>query len=267
MNLIIHEKVVAESTKECVELLNQYKEGKWKRKTKFILVKGDGEYTPERTVRVFTDGEEMVSVITVKGEYRYNDKMTIICKNLDLSLHREIIKEIQKKAEKSYTHDYGEIFFNPYTMDLHIVGGDGGMFTSEKPKEEIGRMMMSGEVYDEFAEDTNFHVAGIRNVELADEYYPRIYDFDEEWDDLSIDDCFIEVGKLNDICNLEGFDYFGEDDGGGGVPNAPQPNYPPHNQPLKTVAQLEAEMNRAIAREDYEACARIRDEIKKIKGE
>lgn len=262
MNLIIHEGVNAQTTEECVELLNQYKQGKWKRVTKFLLTKGKDYFNPERTARVFSNGEETATVISVAGDGKF--KMTIVCKNLNLSEHRPLIKEIQKQAEKHYTHDYGEIFFNPYTMVLHIVGGDGGIFYSEKTKEEVGRMFMEGgeEMYDSDG-DVNFNLPTINHIELADEYYPEIYELYGE-EEFSVDDCFIEIGRMNDVCSLEDFDYFDNYDNKPPRPNSPQPNYP---QRQKTIPELERELNAAIQREDFETCAKIRDEINKLKGE
>jgi hypothetical protein len=259
MNLIIHEGISAESTDECVDLLNEYKIGNWKRKSKFTLVKRK-DYIVGRVVRIFSDGEETVSVISVGM-----DDMTIICKNLDLREHKDLIKEIQKQADKHYTHDYGEIFFNPYTMKLHIVGGDGGIFYSEKSKKEVGRSFFSGSgdlFYEEG--DINFNLPTIKEIEYADEYFPKIYNGED--DDLNIEDCFIEIGKINDVCSLDDFDY-SEMYNNNPTPNQPSPQINYYQPKEKTIPELERELQRAIDKEDFETCARIRDEIKKLKGE
>ena len=48
-----------------------------------------------------------------------------------------------------------------------------------------------------------------------------------------------------------------------------EPNNNPNNSPQrkKTIPELERDLERAIDVEDYELCARIRDEINKLKGE
>jgi hypothetical protein len=255
MNVELFEDVVIETTKDCVDLLNTYKQGNWKRQTKFTLIKKQ-TYKPESIVRVFYDGEEYATIISSRNSY--SGDYTILCKNLDLRVHRDLIKAIQKKAESFYTHDYGEIFFNPYTMKLLIVGGDGGIFYSKGNKEEIAKKFIQGEdCYDDF-EDVEFQIEGIVDCEYADEYYPKTYD-NYDNGEITEEDDYIQIGNIVDLCCVEV-----DDDVYDNYLNGNPNNSPPKQ---KTIPELEIDLQRAIDVEDYELCARIRDEINKLKGE
>lgn len=253
MNVQLFEDVVIETTKDCVDLLNDYKQGNWKRQTKFTLIKKQ-PYKSESVARVFYDGEEYVTIISSTNSY--SGDFVVLCKNLDLRVHRDLIKAIQKKAESFYTHDYGEIFFNPYTMKLLIVGGDGGIYHSKGNKQEIARKFIQGEdFYDEF-EDVDFEIEGIVDCEYADEYYPKSYD-NYDGEEVTEEEDFIQIGNIVDLCCLTESTFSNE------------PNNNPNNSPQrqKTIPELERDLERAIDVEDYELCARIRDEINKLKGE
>lgn len=260
MNVEIFNDVVIETTKDCVDLLNTYKQGNWKRQTKFTLIKKQ-PYKSESIARVFYDGEEYATIISVDEGNAYFGGLTVLCKNLDLRIHKDLIKEIQKKAENFYTHDYGEIFFNPYTMKLLIVGGDGGIFYSRGNKQEIARRFIQGEeIYEEF-EESDFQIDGIVDCEYADEYYPKSYDNYDEEEELTEEDDFIQIGNIVDLCCVE----IDNDLENLAFGNNNNPNNPPQKQ--KTIPELERDLQRAIDVEDYELCARIRDEINKLKGE
>jgi hypothetical protein len=173
-----------ETTSECVALLHLYKKAKWKRIAKFNI-KIDADET--HVVRTFTDGTETVSLISTDSE-------TILCL-CDLYKLKGIIEQIQKYAKKVYTHDYGDVYLNPWDMKVWIVGGDGGIFYSDKSPKEIAKDLEE-QGFDGIEGDVDFdHIEGIKETLVEAECSP---DDDEE-------DDYILVGKANDVGNFEEF--------------------------------------------------------------
>lgn len=174
----------ADSTEECVDLINNhYKESQWKRKAKFNIPKS--AYL-KSTVRVFSDGSEYVSIVL-------DEDSTSICPELDFRIIRPLIDEITKHAKNFYTHDYGEIFLNPYELSLWVVGGDGGYGYSSKSKKEIRKHIQANN-YDFFdSENNDFHdlIPAISSTQWEAEYFPN--DQDEGFGD------WLQVGQISDI--------------------------------------------------------------------
>lgn len=184
MNKIIHCFEAAETTAECVDLINrEYKQGKWKRKSKFML---PAEYEEKSPARVFSDGNEFVTI-------RSGEECTYLCPNLDLSALRPLINDINKHAKNFYTHDYGQIYLNPYTLELWVSGGDGGIGYSTKP------LKQAAADYEDFDDsnfvDKNFEelIPQIKSTRYEAEYSPEYDGSDGDW---------IPIGKIIDICDI-----------------------------------------------------------------
>ncbi len=177
-----------ETTGDCISLINQYKIGKWKRVTKFNI-KIDNEET--HIVRIFTDGDEIVSIVSTGEEtFLFPD---------DLSSIKNINTEIQKYAKNIYTHDYGDIYYNPWEHKVWVVGGDGGIFHSEKKPKDIIKILEE-EGWDDFNDDIDFnHIDGVDETLVEGEYSP---DEDNEEDGES---GYILIGRANDLGNFEEF--------------------------------------------------------------
>ena len=171
-----------ETTDDCVALLHLYKKGKWKRVAKFNM-KVDAEDT--HVVRTFTNGTETVSLISTDYE-------TILCL-CDLHKLKGVIEEIQKYAKKVYTHDYGDVYLNPWEMKVWVVGGDGGIFYSDKSHKEIAKAIQDGG-FEAFDDEVDFdHIDGIKETLVEAECSP------DEDDENDKDSGYILVGKANDV--------------------------------------------------------------------
>lgn len=179
-----------ESTAECVALLNKIKPSSWKRKSKFNLTVSYGD---KNTVRVFSDGTDNITLINT-GEY------TLVCVDLDLSVHKPLIDEINKVAKNFWTHDYGDIWFNPYKIHLWVVGGDGGIWYSEKSAAAVSKMIQDGDL--DFAEDEEFtdRIPGLKSIQTEGEHSPSEY-YDPAETEIDDDEQnFIKIGCIrNDI--------------------------------------------------------------------
>ena len=172
-----------ETTDDCVAVLCLYKHSKWKRKSKFNI-KIDADET--QVVRTFTNGEETVSLIST-------DRETILCL-IDLYPLKATIEEIQKYAKKVYTHDYGDVYLNPWEMKVWAVGGDGGIFYSEKLPSVITEEFEE-EGFEGFDGDVDFNtITGIKETIIEAESSP---------DDADEDDGYIFVARAIDMGNLE----------------------------------------------------------------
>jgi hypothetical protein len=180
-----------ESTADCVAALNEYKNSKWKRKTKFNI-----KITPEEssTVRVFTDGVETLSILQSP-----NDGAFLI--NYDLDTLRPLIEKLQKTAKKCYTHDYGQVYLNPWSMSVWVVGGDGGIVQTDDKPSDVVKRLDEGDWGDcEFDIDFSVDAHEIKDTILEAEYFPAM-DEDSEYDDNKME--WIEVARTIDICNFE----------------------------------------------------------------
>lgn len=113
-----------DSTAECKKALNE-SVGKrnWKRLYKLKTTQwGD-------SLRCFTNENGEFVTITKGGE-EGND-----CLFVGINV-KEKIEAIREIAKFYITHDYGEVYFNPYTNKLFVVGGDGGYGYSKTPIKE-----------------------------------------------------------------------------------------------------------------------------------
>ena len=179
------------STADCVAVLNEYKSSKWKRKTKFNIKITQEESS---TVRVFTDGVETLSILQSP-----NDGAFLI--NYDLDTLRPTIEKLQKTAKKCYTHDYGQVYLNPWNMSVWVVGGDGGIVqTDDKPSEVVKRLDQGDWGDDEFDIDFSVDAPEITETVLEAEYFPPMMEEDEN-DGSKME--WIEVARAVDICNFE----------------------------------------------------------------
>ncbi len=220
--------LLIDNTRDCIKLLNSIDKSDWKRTSRFILNKGDiYNFSPESVVRVFFNGKEYVSLIC------YSDGIVVICRNIDLSTKKDTIRNIQKQFSKLYTHDYGEVFYNPWTNKLHIVCGDGGLTIINDNIEEVV--------------DYSMLIDGVDDCEVADEWYPLIYE--EEGHEENINECFIEIGSINIIDNNDDNEtslFFDSD---------------------YQIMLLREQLEMALANEEYEKCSILRDKIKKLEDE
>jgi hypothetical protein len=105
-----------EATEDCKLVLGKYKPVNWKRSKKFNIKLDDSG----TVVRTFTDGTEVVSLIQTEYDGAFLVKF-------DLDSIRPLIGDIQKLAKKYYTHDYGQVYINPWTNAIWVVCGDGGV--------------------------------------------------------------------------------------------------------------------------------------------
>lgn len=120
MNIIELEGKNIERTEDCKNALNEALGVKnWKRLYKLKAGEYDGD------VRCFVNDDKQFVTVALNGEGNY-------CLFVDINI-QEQIKAIKEIAKLYYTHDYGNIYYNPYTNSLWIVGGDGGYCYSTKP--------------------------------------------------------------------------------------------------------------------------------------
>lgn len=189
----------AGSTADCTKVLNQYKPGKWKRKTKFNLnVSSEGD---PHVVRVFTDGTECVTIIDIDGE-------VILCKNLDLGEHKPLIDKITELSKKYFTHDYGDIWYNPWEKKLWVSGGDGGIIYNETKTVKQLAKQMSEEGIDEYENTPYFHekIPELVSSVFEGEHSPDPYYKDEDIDEWNKEEVnYIEIGFLIDLCEFMEF--------------------------------------------------------------
>jgi hypothetical protein len=106
-----------DSTESSLALIDPFKQHNFKRKNKFNINIGHDQYV----VRVFHDdkSDKTYSIVTDGHETKVMET--------NLSNFRDTIKEIQAVASKVYTHDYGEVWLNPWEMKIWVSGGDGGI--------------------------------------------------------------------------------------------------------------------------------------------
>lgn len=104
------------SSEDCKKALDLHLGSKkWKRIFKF------GE-----NLRGFQGNDGTIALIGESGR-----SYTQIYQTLTLDIKAEI-EAIRKIAKLYYTHDYGQVFYNPYKKELWISGGDGGYCYSTK---------------------------------------------------------------------------------------------------------------------------------------
>lgn len=192
-----------ESTADCLGVLNEHKPGKWKRKTKFKIKLG--EESPSE-VRVFSDGTETLCIIQTEKDGAF-------LVNYDLNELRPLIDKIQKLANKYFTHDYGQVYLNPWEMKIWLVGGDGGIIYSEKKPSDLAKELEMGLIeFDEICPGFELRIQEIKGTFIEGEYFPPLSEDDimsdvDDYEDNSTDPCqnrmeWIQVAMAIDLCNF-----------------------------------------------------------------
>lgn len=182
MNILLYE-VSTRNTSSCVELLNNnYKVANWKRVAKFNLKLFDTSQ-----VRVFSDGIEEITLIS---KISYQDEYTIMCKNLNLYQLKPLIDQINVISKNYHTFDYGQIFFNPYSLDLLIVGGDSGIVYSKLSSKKLSELIAQGEIDFESINDVDLTtlIPSLKSVKFEAELLPEEDGSEGDW---------IEIGSIN----------------------------------------------------------------------
>ena len=183
MNKIIYCFEEADSTEECVEIINNnYKVSNWKRINKFKL---PAEYEEKVQVRVFSDGSEELTVVLA-------EECTYLCTNLNLTILRPIIDQVNKHAKNFYTWDYGQIYLNPYTLELWVSCGDGGIFYSTLHYTQIVGNIENYQDCEFPKKNFEDFIPEIKSTTYEAEYSPEYDGSDGDW---------IPIGKIKDICN------------------------------------------------------------------
>ena len=187
MDKIIELDLELDTTEDCKNALETYKPGKWKRLKKFnIKLEND-----DTIVRTFTDGSETVSLITTE-----NGSFLI---KFDIDTIRPLIDKIQLVAKNYYSHDCSNIFINPWTMQLWVVGGDGGIIYSTT-RVSYG-VEMDDDKY-QYLPDFSTFIPEISSTRFEGECFPPL--LEEDLDDYYTEDKmeWIQVGNIINICNL-----------------------------------------------------------------
>jgi len=173
-NFVVH------STEDCLSLIDPFKEKNFKRKNKFKIKVGFIEIT----FRVFVDNNsgQIFSVIT-------DDDQTKVLE-IDLSNFKELIKKIQENAKIIYTHDYGEVWLNPFSKKVWVSGGDGGIIRFDESPTKLVRLLEKSEM--RFDEKLGFgEIDGVEEEIIEAESAP--------YDDKGFDEEYILVAKCRDI--------------------------------------------------------------------
>lgn len=120
-----------ESTESCLTLIDPFKQHNFKRKNKFNINVGHNQYV----VRVFHDekSDKTYSIVTDGNETKVMET--------NLYNFRDTIKEIQAVASNVYTHDYGEVWLNPWEMKIWVSAGDGGIVRWDKSPAKLARII------------------------------------------------------------------------------------------------------------------------------
>lgn len=162
------------STQECVELLNELNlyPYTWKRRAKYKL------NTTELRVFENEDGE-FNSIVT--GKFI----KTKILNDMDFRKLKNLVDILTEISKFYYTHDYGCVYLNPYTLDLIAVGGDGGFGYSTKLKSQILKKFEDDEIdwdkdFEEYVEfNKHLGLESIKSVEWEAESIPLNPEFIE----------------------------------------------------------------------------------------
>ena len=175
---------VTQSTADCVAILNSFKPGSWKRKSKFNLSVSEYE-GGKHTVRVFGNGTEFATIISTDNE-------TFLCKELDLSEHKDIIDKVNAVAKYYWTHHYQNVYYAPYEKKLWVTGGDDGTFYSEESPQAV-KQMVDNDNHEWTEETPEFQ-------EKVEELNSSTFEVESDPDE---DEDYILIGHINDICNIE----------------------------------------------------------------
>lgn len=180
--------VSVESTEDCIKLIDPDKKFNFKRKTKFKLKDCD--------VRVFVNKEKnVVSVVSESNSVRIFD--------LDLSEFKETFDLIKKHAEQVYTHDYGEVWFNPFNRKVWVSGGDGGIMYFKGTVAELKKLdedqiydLMTGANSNSDSDTLGFDkIPGVSEEIIEAECSPQKDDGETDFD-------YIEAATCKDISEV-----------------------------------------------------------------
>jgi hypothetical protein len=163
------------STEDCLIHLNEYKQSKWKRKHKFLIKAGNKDEEFNLEVRVFSDGIDTLSIIATED--------STYLANINMYPLRDLIHRIQSISNKFYTYDYGEVFLDPWSMELWVVGSDGGICYSDLSVTKLVKKLQEDEdgFHDEFWDSEISHSAFIPEItkcRFEAEYYPPLEEED-----------------------------------------------------------------------------------------
>jgi hypothetical protein len=167
-----------ESTESCLTLIDPFKQHNFKRKNKFNININHDQYV----VRVFHDdkSDKTYSIVTDGRETKVMET--------NLYNFRDTIKEIQAVASKVYTHDYGEVWLNPWEMKIWVSGGDGGIVRWDESPAKLARIIEE-EGFD-FDDELGFaNIEGVKEEIIEAECSPTSGDEDDANDYLLVALC------------------------------------------------------------------------------
>lgn len=180
--------VKLESTRDCIDAINMhYKASAWKRTSRFNI--NIDEYQTSE-VRVFSDGTEKLTVINI-------DLETILCKDLDLKEHKDLIFRIKEVGKCYFTHDYGEMWYNPYAKKVLISGGDGGIiYDTISTKRELEKKFEEDDSFDGYPGAPLIHtiIPDLNDSTFEAELSPDPY-HEEDTEDEHIN--YIQIGEIS----------------------------------------------------------------------
>lgn len=174
-----------ESTESCLTLIDPFKQHNFKRKNKFNINVGHDQYV----VRVFHDdkSDKTYSIVTDGNETKVMQT--------NLANFRDTIKEIQAVANKVYTHDYGEVWLNPWEMKIWVSGGDGGIIRWEESPAKLAKIIENDGFDFEFDDELGFsNIQGVKEEIVEAESSPINYNGE-------YDDDYLLVALCKDITN------------------------------------------------------------------
>lgn len=157
------------STEDCLIHLNEYKQSKWKRKHKFLIKAGNRDEEFNLEVRVFSDGIDTLSIIATE-DFTY-------LANINMYPLRDLIHRIQSISNKFYTYDYGEVYLDPWSMELWVVGSDDGICYSDLSVTKLVKKLQEDGFQDEFwgpEIDHSDFIPELTKCRFEAEYYPPL---------------------------------------------------------------------------------------------
>lgn len=174
-----------ETTEDCLSLIDPFKKHNFKRKNKFNINVGHDQYV----VRVFHDEktDKTYSIVSDVSETKVME--------INLANFRDTIKEIQAVASKVYTHDYGEVWLNPWEMKIWVSGGDGGIVRYEGSPKKLAKLIEENGFDSDFDEDLGFaNIQGVKEEIIEAECSP----IKDNWEE---DEDYLLVAMCKDITN------------------------------------------------------------------
>ena len=164
------------STQDCKVVLNSNLGDKnWKRVFKFGI-------EDTESIRCFSGDDGTMCYIGYNGDGFYI--------HVNPPITKQDVEYIRTVGQWYHTHDYGDMYYNPWDKTLLISGGDGGYIFS---KTKVNEDALSEFDFDSFVEfNTHPETSFIDNVIWADEYTPDQLD-EDDGDSTG----FFWVGRIN----------------------------------------------------------------------